>query len=173
MLRMNQAYGQEWWRYQQFYRYLIIKYSTGWIKVWIVLKLQSCTMKISSIEVTWKKRTNFLLLFTDVQQHKKKTATWARSDNQMNTEQLSFQDQVSLGCPSWTPAQHLEGRTWDAGKQTQHLTFQSVASMLFETDARDLVLCFRCRSPHTEDKKKQIVWPGWDTLSLLWGWNIQ
>lgn len=126
------------------------------------------TMKIRRKDVIWKKKfiTKKVKTITTgptfvycLQQmcSSIKTATWAHSDNQMNTEQLSFQEQVSLGCPSLTPAQHLESRTWDAGWQTQHLTFQSVASMLFETDATDLVFCFGCRSPHTNDKKADRV----------------
>lgn len=49
----------------------------------------------------------------------------------------------------------------------QHLTFQPVTSMLFETDAGDLVLCFRCRSPHTEDKRADRVTSTGHLISAL------
>lgn len=78
-----------------------------------------------------KQNQSFLLLFVaDVQQQKKKQSEPGLK-LKWTLKHLSFQDKLSLSCPQWTPAQRQESRTWDAGWKTKHLTFQSVASMLW------------------------------------------
>lgn len=98
-------------------------------------------------------------------------AIWAEA--RVNTEHLSFQAKLSLGCPSWTPAQrHRVAQEMLAEKQNISRVSTCRLSPVWDRHPPDLVFRFVLRAPHTEDKK-QIVWTARDTLSLLWGWNIQ
>lgn len=100
-------------------------------------------------------------------------AIWACPEAQVNTSHLSFQDTLSLCCPSWPPAQHRQSCTWDAGwKTSSHVSICRLDALTWYFVLSDDLL-----TPKTKDRSCEQHWTPYlcyeDERFRRWGFSLK